>query len=102
MELPVIFRKLKNGEIIALLPTLPGNNLESSMVAYMQGGKQLEVDASIMRVSTDATHSEREQLLIEVARAFPVSSIAPCKRITEDLNVERTRRRDTQQIIAAA
>lgn len=102
MYLPVVFRKLGNGDIIALLPTLPGNNLDSSLVAYMSGGKKLEVDASIMKVSTEATHAEREQLLIEVVKAHPMNSVTVRKRITEDLNIERVRTRDTMQIIAAA
>lgn len=102
MDLPVIFRKLGNGEIIALFPTVPGKLRDTSIRAYTSVAKITEIDTSIMRVSVAATAQEREALLIEVVKAFPHDQIVIRKRITEDLDVQRARARSVEQITAAA
>lgn len=102
MDLPVIFRKLGNGEIIALFPGIPGKLRDTSVLAYTAVAKRTEVDKSIMRVSTEATPQEREALLIEVVKAFPHDQLIIRKRITEDLDVQRSKARSVEQITAAA
>lgn len=100
--LPVLFRKLQNGEVIALFPTLPGKASPRSMVAYTRFAKRTEAEASIMYVTSEADATEREELAMEVSRAFSNDQLVIRKRITEDLHELRTRARGTEATILAA
>lgn len=98
MQLPVIFRKLKNGQVVALFPTLPAPaGGDDAIKAYTQAGRETQVDTSIMYVSKEATAEEYKELLIEVVKAYPMKSVVIQHRITEKLNEQR---RENRAVVA--
>lgn len=60
-----IFRKFKNGEIIALFPEIPGNRYE--VLSYMSLGQHAGADyTGVIKVTTPATPEEYAPLLQEL------------------------------------
>lgn len=103
MELPVIFRKFKNGQVIALLPTLPAPaGGERLIQAYTSLKKHTQVGTSIMYVTKEANAEERQELLIEVVKAFPNDHVTIRKRMTEGLHDKRRDIRASEETIQAA
>lgn len=89
MSLPVMFRKLKSGAVIGILPTLPAGQgaIETSCRAFTKEG-EVTVDTSITHVTTEAQPFEYVQLLIDMANAG-YKDIRVTKRITQQLHDQR-------------
>ena len=63
---PVIFRKFKDGEIIALFPTLPGDWLMCTCLSYLHVGQHGPADLGIIRDTSPAAPEEYKDLLAEL------------------------------------
>lgn len=104
MELPVIFRKFKNGQLIALFPTLPALvGGEQAIKAYTPLKKHTQVETSIMYVTKEAIPEEYTDFLIEVAQeAYPHDKLVIRRRMTEGLHGKRRDIRVAEETIQAA
>lgn len=89
-EIPVIFRKRPEGELIALLPTIGAGFNNNSCLAFTRDQGKIAMDISIMRTTVAATPEEYQALLALVVHHgyFPVRV---CKRIKEYMNLARLR-----------
>ena len=63
---PVIFRKFKDGEVIALFPTLPGTRQSFTCQSYLHIGQHGPADLGIIQDTTRPTYDEYKDLLVEL------------------------------------
>lgn len=89
VEIPVIFRKRQDGEIIALLPTYVGSD-KNSCRAFTKDHGEVSIDTSVMRMTVEPDPSEYQELLAFIAHRgyYPLKI---CKRIKEHMNIARYR-----------
>ena len=63
---PVIFRKFKDNDIIALLPTIPGDMNPNTCESYMHIGQHGSADLGIIYDTKLAKQTEYDDLLQEL------------------------------------
>lgn len=66
MTTPVIFRKFKDGSIIALFPTLPGTRDPYTCDSYMHIGQHGSASPDIISITSPADITEYSDLLSEL------------------------------------
>ena len=64
----VIFRKFKEGDIIALFPELPGTNDPYTCESYMHVGQHSSASIDIVSITKPAKPDEYADLLAELKR----------------------------------
>jgi hypothetical protein len=62
----VVFRKFKEGDIIALFPRLPGTNSPYTCDSYMHFGQSGSADPEIVKITKPATPEEYADLAKEL------------------------------------
>jgi hypothetical protein len=83
----VIFRKFKNGEIIALFPELPGSNKPSECLSYLHIGQHGSASIFLYTDCKLAKPEEYEELYNElIAIGYKLQIV---KRITRLMDLER-------------
>jgi hypothetical protein len=90
----VIFRKYKNGEILALFPELPGTNSPATCTCYQHIGQHGAADLqSSIRVTYPATEEEYKDLKNELTRiGYDLEIVSRCTykmRLTRIKNTSR-------------
>lgn len=79
---PVVFRKFKDGEIIALFPTIPATLKASDCQSYMHIGQHGAADAlAVLQQTTLAKPAEYKDLLTELHK-IGYRNLKVCQRIT--------------------
>lgn len=68
-ETPVIFRKFREGDVIALFPQEPGDMNPSTCGSYMHIGQHGAADAGLARCTNPATPQEYADLKRELEGA---------------------------------
>jgi hypothetical protein len=66
MTTPVIFRKLRDGDVVALLPTLPGTENIDTCNSYMHIGQHSPASLAIIEDTKPAKPKEYRDLLTEL------------------------------------
>jgi len=82
MPTKVIFRKFKEGDIIALFPKVPGTNDPYTCGSYMHVGQHDSADPSIVNITTLAKPTEYASLAKELRSIGYVLDIK--SKITQD------------------
>ena len=77
MATKVIFRKFRDGQIIALFPEIKEKN---GVLSYMAVGQHGEADYNIIRTTKPATPKEYSSLLNELQ--YIGYNVRICKRLT--------------------
>jgi hypothetical protein len=73
--LPVLFRRFPAGDVIALLPTVPGDTHIASCLAYQNGElKAVHLDQTVHDTVT-ATPEEYQELLPALKKEFPQNDL---------------------------
>lgn len=80
-ETPVIFRRDKDGDVIALLPTLPGELYNTSCKAYSPRFGWFNTDTAIMKRTEEATPEEYTPILAQLVHNEGIYPIKIAKRI---------------------
>ena len=68
MKTKVIFRKFKNGDVIALFPQMAGTNKTWTCSSYMQIGQHGAADVNLTQSTKLAKPNEYKTLLSELKR----------------------------------
>lgn len=89
----VIFRKFKDGEIIALFPQEPATRDGWGCLSYMHVGQHGSADPMIVHGTKPAKWNEFVELLREL-QSIGYNDLAVCNRFTRyDYNVRKERAR---------
>lgn len=89
----VIFRKFKNGEVIALFPQEPATRNGLECVSYMHVGQHGSADPMIVHETKAAKWHEFVELLEEL-QSIGYNDLKLCKKFTqEDYKVRQERAR---------
>lgn len=89
--LPVIFRKYEDGEVVALLPTMPAGaaKRQSVCLSFTTKGGLDSADTSIVRTTKEAKPRDYREVLNRLMQQFPHEEIRVFKRVTEAMQRER-------------
>ena len=82
METPikVVFRRFKEGGVIALFPYIPWNESENTITSYMHAGQHGAADyRGIISGTLPATEKEYKSLLADRIRQSACIGTGPCK-----------------------
>jgi hypothetical protein len=90
---PVIFRKFRNGEIIALFPFHAGNNDGYTCQSFIHVGQHGSADPHlVMRMTRPATEDEANDLIVELTSApYNYPPLRILHRFTDAARRERER-----------
>jgi hypothetical protein len=90
---PVIFRKFRNGEIIALFPFHAGNNDGYTCQSFIHVGQHGSADPGlVMRMTKPATMDEAWELVVELTSApYSYPPFRVLHRFTDAARRERER-----------
>lgn len=73
--LPVLFRRFPAGDVLALLPTVPGDTRISSCLSYQHGElTSVHLDAT-MYATVPATEAEYKELIPALKQQFPQNDL---------------------------
>lgn len=75
-EIKVVFRKFKDGEIIALFPRM--FCFDGKIISYMHTGQHVAADPRIVKETKPATPEEYASLLVELAAIY--KNLRVCKK----------------------
>lgn len=78
--LKVVFRKFKDGEIIAIFPEY-GYKRNYKIESYVLNGQHIEVYSDIVDITTLATELEYKELLEEISCIYNDCSIKVLKKM---------------------
>ena len=79
-ELKVVFRKFKNGEVIALFPTLKYDDM-GNIWSYVHFGQHGAASPSIVGKTKPATKAEYNDLLIELRGIYTENKLVIRKKL---------------------
>lgn len=93
-EMPVIFRKARDGEIFAVFPTQAASQRPSDMMGYAHMGQHQAVSSEYVRESKPATESEYAPLLRELRSIYETHDedrvkLVPVKRASRQMDSVR-------------
>lgn len=88
-ETPVIFRKTKDGRVIALLPTIPIDGISTAIIAYDIDTGWFQSDTSIMHNTEPSDNVNTWPILSKLIQDEGIRPIRIVKRITEAFNRAR-------------
>ena len=86
-ELPIIFRKWPDGDVIAFFPTLVGTHDPNTCESYMHIGQHGAANTEHIHRLARATPEEYEDLLYELENLYtfnPPGSCEPVKLVIKD------------------
>ena len=69
MKVPVIFRRLKDGELLALLPTVPSELREYKCKAFTMSQGFTDEDVALIKTSKGDKSPEQTPIMIELLKA---------------------------------
>lgn len=88
--LPVVFRKFgKNGDVIALFPTVPATPNPYEMMSYMHVGQHGAASDDLASVTVAATPADYKDLLRELTNVVGYTNLVVYKRVTQQMHEER-------------
>lgn len=88
---PVVFRKLDDGQILALLPTMPVTDTKrpTACLGYTAASGFETIDTSLVRVTKEARPNEYQLTFAEIMKQFPYEEFTVNKRVTDAMLRER-------------
>jgi hypothetical protein len=89
MTIPVIFRKWKDGEVIALFPTLPSDSDPwINCLSYLHVGQHGSANLDLINRTLPASQEEYQNLLDELL-SIGYNDVKIYKRVQDWMNIAR-------------
>lgn len=87
-DIPVIFRKDNDGDIVALFPTMPAGKGKTSCMGFTLEHGLISTDIGLMRLTVEADMQEYQRTLAEIVHEgfYPLDI---CKRVMGYMNDTR-------------
>lgn len=99
-ETPVIFRRTREGDVIALLPTIPLEGIATSIIAYSMKYGFFTTDISIMHSTSVADGANVWPILSALIIKENIKPVRVVQRITEEMNELRLNNNEARYVAA--